>query len=69
MAKQESDTAETLARETLELCKNTIAKTKPTKKQIKQADVRQLQPSEPKHSEEIRYFNRVSQSVFLGRGS
>lgn len=67
MAEQESD-PETLAREKLKLCKNTIAKTKPTKKQKKQAD-RELQPSEPKDLEEIRYFDRVSHSVFLGRGS
>lgn len=67
MAEQEL-VLETLARGKLKLCKNTIEKTKPTQEQIRKQAYR-LQPSEPKDLEVIRYFDRVSQSVFLGRAA
>ena len=59
---------ETLAREKLEDCRKTIADTKPTSTDIDNVD-RVLHPSDPKDWQIIRYFKRVSQSVFSRRGN
>ena len=52
----------------LEQCRNEIVETKPSSTNMDYVD-RVLHPSDPKDWQLIRYFPRISQSVFLGRGN
>lgn len=62
------DRDEINARKNLEQCKVTIVQTKPTSTNFDYVD-RVLHPSNQKDWQLIRYFSRVSQSVFLGGGN
>lgn len=53
------------AKENLGQCKDTIVGSKPTSTNIDYVD-RVLHPSDPKDWQFIRYYKRVSRSVFLG---
>lgn len=66
MPKKKPD-PESLARENLEECRNTIATKTPKSAEIKYLDVRVSRPSNRDEWKIIRHFNKVSQSVFLGR--
>ena len=54
------------AKEKLQHCRDEIVETKPSSTNIDYVD-RILHPSDPKDWQIIRYSNKVSQSVLLGR--
>lgn len=64
--KEKKTDPETIARENLKQCRETIAEIIPKSAAIKCLDVRVSHPSNRDEWKIIRHFNRVSQSVFLG---